>query len=60
MQQVRWRVTLAEMEAEGLKKTPLRSFVIILTKRGILQEIVQSLRSQKTSIGLGDLRVDDW
>ena len=57
MQQIPRRATPAEMKAEGLKGTLLRSLVTIITKKGILQEIVQSLRRQKTSIGLGNLRV---
>ena len=49
-----------EVEAEGLKKIPLRLFVIIVTRRVILQENAQSFRSQKTSISLDNLRVGNW
>ena len=60
MQQIPRGATLAEVEMESFKETPLKSLVIIVIKRGILQEIVYSLRSQKTSIGFSNFRVDDW
>ena len=41
-------------------KTWAKPFVTIITKRGILLTSAPTITSQKTSIGLGNLYVDDW
>ena len=45
MQQISWGASPTEVEAESLKKTPLKSLVTIVARKGILQEIVQSFES---------------
>ena len=44
----------------GLKKTSDRSSIITITKKDTMQPSVLSHQSQKTSTGLGNLRVGDW
>ena len=48
------------MTTEEWRRTYVISPVTTVTKRNIVQKIHQSFRSQKTSIGLGNLHVYDW
>ena len=59
IQRILWEAIRVVVEGLNPKKTLARSPVTIITKRATMQPSARSHPRQKTSIGLGDLRVGD-
>ena len=60
IQHILWEAIQVAVGGLNHRKTLARSNVTIVTKKATMQPSALSHLREKTSIGLGDLRVGDW